>query len=100
MVKKLISKTAAKKIPALYAQENVKDPIVYAHIFSCVANYDFYCTEYDPENLLAFGYVKFFENEWGYVSIAELEQVNANKGFGVFEFDRYFTPAPISTFKN
>lgn len=100
MKKELIPQKVAETIPALYAQENVKDPTVYAHIFSCVTNYDFYCTEYDPAEKLGFGFVRFLEDEYGYVSLAELQQVNESKNFEIFEFDCHFTPAPLSTFKN
>ena len=40
--------------------------------------------------------MKGFEEEWGYFSIREMEEVNRSKGIGVIERDLYFEPAPVS----
>lgn len=49
------------------------DPIVHVHYFSCVAERDWYLTEFDPRTGEAFGLVRGFETEWGYFSIREME---------------------------
>lgn len=95
-MQRLITREVAKAIPALYAQEGAEDPVVYLHLFSCISGWDWYITEYDPATGEAFGLVKGFETEWGYVYIPELEGVNRAKGFNVVERDERFSPAPAS----
>lgn len=95
-MQRLITREVAKVIPALYAQEGAEDPVVYLHLFSCISGWDWYITEYDPATGEAFGLVKGFEIEWGYVYIPELEGVNRAKGFNVVERDERFSPAPAS----
>ena len=59
-------------IPPLYAQEEVKDPIVYL-IITCM-NSRWLITEYDPEQNLGFGWCEVIPGcgELGYVSFDEL----------------------------
>ena len=40
--------------------------------------------------------MKGFEEEWGYFSIREMEEVNRSKGFNVIERDFCFEPKPVS----
>ena len=53
-------------IPPLYAQEEIKDPIVYAKFFTPDSSWTWYVTEGQPdgEDFRFFGYVIGFEKEW------------------------------------
>ena len=95
-MQELITEEVAEGIPALCAQEEVEGPVVYLHLFSCVSGWDWYITEYDPATGEAFGLVKGFETEWGYVYIPELEGINRAKGFEVIERDEHFSPVRAS----
>lgn len=72
---KLISDEQAKKIPELYAQEEVKDPTVYMTIRHGESFW--LITEFDPSNRLAFGYAQIFAGggELGYIHLPELERL-------------------------
>ena len=43
-MQELITEEVAEGIPALYAQEEAEDPVVYLHLFSCVSGWDWYIT--------------------------------------------------------
>jgi hypothetical protein len=68
-------------IPKLYETEKVsmKNKIIHLHFF--LSGTDWYICEYDPEQKMFFGFVildqDYFNAEWGYISLAELERVNA-----------------------
>ena len=63
-------------IPPLYAQERKgENAIVHLHIHSHVSGWHWYATEYSPEEQIFFGYVTGFENEYGYFSRKELEDL-------------------------
>lgn len=95
-MQKLMTEELAKTIPSLYTQEDADDPVVYAHLFSCLSGWDWYITELDGESGEAFGLVRGFEREWGYFSIPEMERANHANGFEVIERDEYFVPMPVS----
>jgi hypothetical protein len=89
------------KIPALYETENIptEDKIVHLHYFC--ASGDWWITELgtgDDENL-AFGYVKLAAMpecaEWGYIDMAELEELNVLNGLVIVERDCYWEPKPF-----
>lgn len=63
----LVTKTAFKKVPKLYAQDGKgDDAIVFAKVFSPQSGWRWYITEYDPETGKAFGLVAGHEVELGY----------------------------------
>lgn len=95
---KLFTKAILAKIPPLYGQENVSDPIVYVKLFCPWNSWTWYLTEYRPEEKLAFGWVCGQEEELGYISVHELEQVRGPGGLGI-ERDRWFKPMPLSKVK-
>lgn len=92
-------------VPPLYSQEGKRhDAIVYAHLFN--AGSDWWITEYDPEEKVAFGFVCL--NGWedcaelGYISIPEIEELNQSlsmRRFGgialTVEQDLHWTPNPL-----
>jgi hypothetical protein len=80
------TKEQLKKIPRLYASEDVpvKEKLVYLHFF--IGASDWYITEYDGEDIF-FGYAILNGDvemaEWGYVSLAELKSIRIGPGIEV-----------------
>lgn len=91
---KLLTDELRKMLPPLYAQEHEKDPTVYVKFFAPWSRWTWYLTEFDGADLL-FGLTCGFEEEWGYVSLAELEGVRGPAGLTI-ERDRYFKPCRLS----
>ena len=92
----LMTDSLAKTIPPLYAQDGKgNNAIVYAHYFCPYNGWDWYMTEYDPDTKEGFGLVKGWDDELGYFSIAEFEQINNSKGFPLIERDLYWTPCRL-----
>lgn len=81
------------KIPKLHATagEKSKDITVQLHYFR--GSWDWYVTEYEPAKQLAFGIVRGFEPELGYISLKELT------ARGV-ELDLHWNPAPLASITN
>ncbi len=92
---KLFTKAILAKLPPLYSQENVADPIAQVKLFNPTGVGTWFLTEYDPEEKIAFGLCHIHEAELGNVSIEELEQFRGRMGLGI-ERDLHFTPKPIS----
>ena len=80
-------------IPPLYAQEEIKDPLVYLEI-RCGSAF-WLITEYDPEQELGFGYCQIVEGggELGYVSFNELSDLPY-----IVEYKPLDPPKALSTF--
>jgi hypothetical protein len=85
----------AGSIPALYATEREKDPVVRVKFFTPDSSWTWYVTEYDPEERLCFGLVVGLEQELGYFSLTELETVRGPLGLPV-ERDLYWQPRRLS----
>lgn len=102
----LLTEEIKEKLPALYAQENEKDPMVYVKFFDPTGSWTWYATEGEETeegDFLFFGWVCGFEPELGYFTLSQLE--TAKKGLrGVqalpIERDLYFAPARLSEVKN
>lgn len=93
---KLITKTLAKQIPALYAQDGKgKDATAFVKLFTPDANWTWFITEMDPETGECFGLVDGHERELGYFSLTELEALRGPLGLPV-ERDLHFSPKPLS----
>lgn len=72
---KIVSDKVLTTLPKLYSQERKGEKAIARVKFSCLANgWDWYATEYDPEERIFFGLVKGFETELGYFSLEELEE--------------------------
>jgi hypothetical protein len=91
---KLLTQEIKKQLPALYAQEKVKDPIAYVKFFTPWAGWTWFATEYDQRDTF-FGLVHGHETELGYFSLSELESVNGPFGLKI-ERDKYFEPTKLS----
>ncbi len=85
----------AASVPRLYSTENDADPIVRVKLFTPDSSWTWYITEYDPEERLCFGLVVGFEREFGYISLAELEDLRGPHGLPV-ERDLHWTAKPGS----
>jgi hypothetical protein len=92
---KLVTKTLAAALPALYATDGQGDSAV-AHVkfFSPFNGWEWYATEYDPTTGTFFGLVKGFDAELGYFTLAELASAAVN-GVPAVERDLYFDPTPL-----
>jgi hypothetical protein len=111
----LLTEEIKQKLPALYSQDNEKDPLVVCKFFDPTGSWTWYAIESSPvdENgyfdtdkekvdFLFFGLVIGFEPELGYFSLKEL--TNAKQGVkGIqalpIEQDLYFTPCRLSEIK-
>lgn len=94
---KLMTKEVAKKIPALYSQEEAGlDAIAHVKLFYPAGAATWYLSEYDPETGLAFGWADLTgsSGELGYVSIPELQEFRGRFGLGI-ERDIHWTPRPL-----
>jgi len=84
----------------LYSQEHQSDPLVLAKIFDPVGSATFYLTEYDPKEANAFSFVTGLqEDEWGYISIKELESIERPLGMKM-ERDLAWIPKRFSETKS
>ncbi|OFX27004.1 MAG: hypothetical protein A2033_16040 [Bacteroidetes bacterium GWA2_31_9] len=94
---KLITKELENTFKKTGRQENVPDPFVIAKFFNPCGSQTWYATEYDPESKTCFGYVTGMGyDEWGYFSIAELENIKVPPFNLAIERDIYFVKQPIS----
>ena len=91
---KLLTHDIRNRLPPLYATQEVPDPVVQVKFFTPWTGWTWYATEFDGVDTF-FGYVQGLEDEWGYFSLSELEQVEGPAGLRI-ERDLYFTPTPIS----
>lgn len=90
---KLLTKELKAKLPPLYANEKVADPVALVKFFHPFSNWTWYATEFDGEDTF-YGLVNGHESELGYFSLSELESVKV-KGLPI-ERDLYFSPTPLS----
>ena len=101
----LFTKEIKEKLPALYSQENERDPMVYVKFFDPTGSWTWYATEgedSDNGDFLFFGLVIGFEAELGYFTLSQLRE--SKKGFtGLLampiERDLYFKPCRLSEVK-
>lgn len=96
---KLMTKEIEAKIPTLYSQEKVEDPVCLVKFFTPWSHWTWYALEYDPKEKLFFGFVDGDFPELGYFSLAELESVTGPAGLKI-ERDLYWEPKKLSEVKN
>src|SRR5258706_13935905 len=101
------------KLPALYSQEQQGlEAIAQVKFFTPVSSWVWYASEgsdvdedgyYDTDkekvDFVFFGLVAGLENELGYFSLAELEQIRGPMGMPI-EGDLYFTPKTLRELKS
>src|SRR5713101_6199884 len=104
---KLLTQELRKKLPALYSQQHLEDPLVICKFFhplstmtwyaiegSPVDEDGFYDTDKEKVDLLFFGWVYSDFPELGYFSLSEMQAVKV-RGLGI-ERDLHFTPKKLS----
>ncbi len=102
---KLLTEEIKTKIPALYSQENEKDPMVICKFFDPTGSWTWYGIEgeeTDNGDFLFFGYVIGFDAELGYFTLNQLESAKSQcKGIMALPIERdiYFTPCTLSEVK-
>lgn len=85
----------AAQLPALYTTNGQgDDAIAYAHYFTPDSSWDWYATEYSPDDDLCFGLVSGLEVELGYFSINELRFARGPWGLRI-ERDLRWTPTAL-----
>jgi len=94
----LIPQEILKTIPKLYATEKQKNPTIQLKLFTPDSNWTWYILEYDSEQKLLFGLVDGHEQELGYFSLRELEELTGPMGLHV-ERDLSFQSTKLSEIK-
>lgn len=97
---KLLTKEIIRKLPALYATEDVplEEHVAIVKFFTPWTNWTWYGVEYDGEDRF-FGLVYGLEREWGYFTLSELQSVSGPAGLKI-ERDLYFKPTKIKDLVN
>lgn len=73
---KLITKQLEKRFLTIGNQSESEDPIIITKLFNPSGSGTWYLSEYNPETNIAFGFVTGLGcNEWGYISITELQSI-------------------------
>ncbi|MEA5508082.1 DUF2958 domain-containing protein [Halotia wernerae UHCC 0503] len=85
-------------LPALYAQEQIADPIVYVKFFTPDSDWTWYGSEFDGEDTF-FGLVQGLDEELGYFSLSGLQEARGPMGLPV-ERDLHFKPTPLSQLRS
>ncbi len=110
---RMLTPDLARVIPPLYRNEKVNDPLVVAKIFNPTFSWTWYVLEGSltdangimmedgetttgvPDDYTFFGLVKGFEEELGYFTLKQFEEIEDATGL-CMERDLYFKPAPLS----
>ena len=90
----LLTKEVRGKLPPLYSQEEVEDPMVICKFFFPDFSWTWYAIEFDGTDQF-YGLVDGDEKELGYFSLTELLGNRGKLGLPI-ERDRYFTPCRLS----
>jgi hypothetical protein len=83
---KLLTSDILKRFPKIgeTSEKQAKDVQIIAKFFHPYFNFRWYCTEFCPEEGLFFGFVRGFENELGYFSLEELNDlINIKRLYGL-----------------
>ena len=95
----LLTNEQLKSIPELYASTILKDPICRFKIFLPNSNWTWYVIEIDKSDYnTCYGLVDGFEQELGYFTIRELENLRGQFGLKV-ELDISFKATRLSKIK-
>jgi len=92
----LLTKAQKQRIPDLYSQEEVKDPMVYL-IIRC-SSAIWLVTEYSEDEELAFGWCDIYGDgscgELGYISLKEIDELKDSYTVNIKEVEK-----PLSEMK-
>ena len=95
---KLMTKELGKKIPALYANEDIDDfdtVLAPAKLFSPYTGWRWYITEWDAETGTCFGLVEGHDAELGFFDLTELSEAKVFGRVPAVERDLYWKPQTI-----
>lgn len=92
---KLLTEELMKKFAKIGSQQDVEDPIIIARYFVCIANWDFYATEFDPQTNMFTGIFKWLVTEWGTIRLEDLKSMRGPGGLKV-ERNRFFKSCRMS----
>jgi hypothetical protein len=89
----LLTDELRRQLPPLYSQEADPDPRVMCKFFTPDSNWTWWATEGSQvgPDFKFFGFVRGFEDEWGYFLLSELEGARGPLGLPI-ERDLHFTP--------
>lgn len=93
----LLTKEITTKLPFLYTQEDIDDPMVICKFFTPWSSWTWYAIEFDGKDTF-FGYVAGDFPELGYFSLSELQSVKGPMRLSI-ERDMYFRPCKLSEIK-
>ena len=97
---KLLSHEQLQLIPNLYETENQEEKICYVKLFLPNSNWTWYIIEIDKQDKnTCFGFVDGLEQELGYFTIRELENLKGAFGLKV-ELDTSFKPIKLSKIRD
>lgn len=84
----LMNKELQVGLPKLYDTEDTPtdDMILRIRYYDINSTWEWYLIELEIETMTAFGYVRGFENEWGYFSLEEMQNIPS------IVIDEKFTP--------
>jgi len=91
---KLLTQEIKKALPGLYATDEEPNPKAIVKFFTPDSSWTWYATEFDGEDTF-FGWVRGIEDELGYFSLSELQQVRGPLGLPV-ERDLHFEPTGLA----
>lgn len=100
----LMTNEIAEKLPILYSQENIEDPICSLKYFTPDSSFSWFILEGEKQedgDWLFFAKVVSSlcpEGELGYVRLSELQSIRGPLNLGI-ERDLYWEPKPISQCK-
>lgn len=97
---KLLTAELRAQLPAIYAQSEKPDPMIFIKLFTPDSNWTWFITEgqQEEDDFILFGYVNGHCLELGYVSLNELQRLRGPRGLPL-ERDLHFEPAPWSEVK-
>ena len=93
----LLTKEITTKLPFLYTQEDIDDPMVICKFFAVWSNWTWYGIEFDGEDVFL-GFVAGGLPELGYFSLSELQGLKGPMGLSI-ERDMYFRACRLSEIK-
>ncbi len=93
----LLTNEITSKLPFLYTQEDIEDPLVICKFFTAWSKWTWYAIEFDGKDTF-FGYVAGDFPELGYFTLSELQGIKGPMGLGI-ERDLYFRPCRLSEIK-
>jgi len=101
---KLMTKEIIKKLPDLYSQEKIEDPICHLKFFTPDSSWTWFVLEgKEQEDGDWLFFSKAFSNlcpegELGYVTLSQLQEVKGSLGLPI-ERDMWWKPIPLSQCK-